>query len=229
MISPLMREQSFHPPTTLHDFYRYLRIDFLSHYSNEFYCPVSLLRVYGLTHLEQWKWDTLEAENRARLGPDDPVPAEVGEEPPAPAQAPGRLADGNENVIPSTPMVAETSIPPKADSPLPAPTEVAFVPDSSSDTLAAGITQPTATETNRSLRSNTSKSVASLPSSTFTALSLIASTPAVSPSPLNTPTTKSPTVENEVSDSAPSASAPPAFQSPRVVTTATSVLLSTLR
>ncbi|KAH7905024.1 SUN domain-containing protein, partial [Hygrophoropsis aurantiaca] len=46
--------QSFHPPTALGDFYRYIRIDFHSHYSQEYYCPVSLLRVYGLTHLEQW-------------------------------------------------------------------------------------------------------------------------------------------------------------------------------
>ena len=51
-------EQSFHPPTSLRDFYRYIRIDFHSHYGSEFYCPVSLLRVFGLTHLEEWKWDS---------------------------------------------------------------------------------------------------------------------------------------------------------------------------
>lgn len=59
--------QSFHPPTSLKDFYRFIRIDFLSHYGNEYYCPVSLLRVYGLTHLEEWKWDIWHAESRARL------------------------------------------------------------------------------------------------------------------------------------------------------------------
>ncbi|KAH9960167.1 UNC-like C-terminal-domain-containing protein [Russula dissimulans] len=58
--------QSFHPPTSVRDFYRYLRIEFHSHYSNEYYCPISLLRVYGLTHLEQWKWDIWEEESRAR-------------------------------------------------------------------------------------------------------------------------------------------------------------------
>ena len=31
---------------------RYLRIDFLSHYGNEYYCPVSLLRIYGSTMME---------------------------------------------------------------------------------------------------------------------------------------------------------------------------------
>ncbi|KAF8258379.1 UNC-like C-terminal-domain-containing protein [Lactarius quietus] len=39
----------FHPPMNIRDFYRYIRIDFHSHYSNEYYCPISLLRVYGLT------------------------------------------------------------------------------------------------------------------------------------------------------------------------------------
>ena len=58
--------QSFHPPTSLRDFYRYIRIDFESHYGNEYFCPVSLLRVYGLTHLEQWKWDIWETESRVK-------------------------------------------------------------------------------------------------------------------------------------------------------------------
>ena len=58
--------QSFHPPTSLRDFYRYIRIDFETHYGNEYFCPVSLLRVYGLTHLEQWKWDIWETESRVK-------------------------------------------------------------------------------------------------------------------------------------------------------------------
>jgi hypothetical protein len=58
--------QSFHPPTSLSDFYRYIRIDFETHYGNEYFCPVSLLRVYGLTHLEQWKWDIWETESRVK-------------------------------------------------------------------------------------------------------------------------------------------------------------------
>ncbi|OCH87329.1 hypothetical protein OBBRIDRAFT_837470 [Obba rivulosa] len=58
--------QSFHLPTSLRDFYRFIRIDFHSHYGNEYYCPVSLLRVYGLTHLEEWKWEMWERESQAR-------------------------------------------------------------------------------------------------------------------------------------------------------------------
>ncbi|KIM43080.1 hypothetical protein M413DRAFT_395619 [Hebeloma cylindrosporum] len=58
--------QTFRPPKSLRDFYRFIRIDFLSHYGNEYYCPVSLLRVYGLTHLEEWKWDIWESESRQK-------------------------------------------------------------------------------------------------------------------------------------------------------------------
>lgn len=34
---------------------RYLRIEFLTHYGNEFYCPVSLLRVHGTTMMEEFR------------------------------------------------------------------------------------------------------------------------------------------------------------------------------
>ncbi|CAG8512741.1 7049_t:CDS:2 [Ambispora gerdemannii] len=34
---------------------RYLRIDFLTHYGNQVYCPVSLLRVHGTTMIEEYK------------------------------------------------------------------------------------------------------------------------------------------------------------------------------
>ncbi|KXN82830.1 hypothetical protein AN958_02104, partial [Leucoagaricus sp. SymC.cos] len=59
--------QSFHLPPSLRDFYRYLRIDFHSHYGSEYYCPVSLVRVYGLTHLEEWKWELWEVESRTKM------------------------------------------------------------------------------------------------------------------------------------------------------------------
>jgi Sad1 / UNC-like C-terminal len=34
---------------------RFLRIEFLAHYGNEFYCPVTLLRVHGTTMMEEYK------------------------------------------------------------------------------------------------------------------------------------------------------------------------------
>jgi hypothetical protein len=51
---------------------RYLRIDFLSHYGNEYYCPVSLLRVHGKTMLEDFK--------AASEGQEDEVDEEIDEE-----------------------------------------------------------------------------------------------------------------------------------------------------
>ncbi|TKA64195.1 hypothetical protein B0A49_06873 [Cryomyces minteri] len=34
---------------------RYLRVEFLSHYGNEYYCPISLLRVHGTTMMEEFR------------------------------------------------------------------------------------------------------------------------------------------------------------------------------
>ncbi|KAL2825624.1 hypothetical protein BDW59DRAFT_172257 [Aspergillus cavernicola] len=36
---------------------RYLRIEFLTHYGTEFYCPLSLIRVHGTTMMEEYKHD----------------------------------------------------------------------------------------------------------------------------------------------------------------------------
>ncbi|KAK8223633.1 UNC-like C-terminal-domain-containing protein [Phyllosticta capitalensis] len=46
---------------------RYLRIEFLSHYGNEFYCPVSLLRVHGTTMMEEFHdpEEIMESEGEA--------------------------------------------------------------------------------------------------------------------------------------------------------------------
>lgn len=46
---------------------RYLRVEFLTHYGNEFYCPLSLLRVHGTTMMEQFRRE----EEQARGGDDD--------------------------------------------------------------------------------------------------------------------------------------------------------------
>ncbi|KAJ6028084.1 hypothetical protein N7540_003660 [Penicillium herquei] len=36
---------------------RYLRIEFLTHYGHEFFCPISLVRVHGTTMMEEYKHD----------------------------------------------------------------------------------------------------------------------------------------------------------------------------
>lgn len=48
---------------------KYIRIEFVSHYGNEYYCPVSLLRVHGTRMLDSWK--------DAEAGLDDDEPAET--------------------------------------------------------------------------------------------------------------------------------------------------------
>ncbi|ROW12340.1 hypothetical protein VMCG_00610 [Cytospora schulzeri] len=48
---------------------KYIRIEFLSHYGNEYYCPVSLLRVHGTRMLDSWK--------DAEAGAEEDEPAET--------------------------------------------------------------------------------------------------------------------------------------------------------
>ncbi|KAF4629911.1 hypothetical protein G7Y89_g8231 [Cudoniella acicularis] len=48
---------------------RYLRIEFLSHYGNEYYCPLSLVRVHGTRMLESWKEsEAIGEEEEAEYG-----------------------------------------------------------------------------------------------------------------------------------------------------------------
>ncbi|GAP89638.1 putative sad1 unc domain-containing protein [Rosellinia necatrix] len=68
------------------DWARYLRVEILSHYGNEYYCPVSLLRVHGLRMLDSWKQvDPSELEGEDESLSSIPEPAgeniEVADEP----------------------------------------------------------------------------------------------------------------------------------------------------
>lgn len=49
---------------------RYLKIDVLSHYGNEFYCPISLVRVHGTTMMEEVKNTDHTSDNGAFKVPD---------------------------------------------------------------------------------------------------------------------------------------------------------------
>ena len=53
---------------------RYLRVEFLTHFGNEYYCPVSLLRVHGTTMMEEFNHDVKGSRN------DDDSDNEAGEE-----------------------------------------------------------------------------------------------------------------------------------------------------
>lgn len=56
---------------------RYLRIEFLTHYGHEFYCPVSLIRVHGTTMMEEYKHD----ESVGRVDDEVVEPIETAEPP----------------------------------------------------------------------------------------------------------------------------------------------------
>lgn len=60
---------------------KYVRIEFLSHYGNEYYCPVSLLRIHGTRMLDSWKETESTAED------DDHEAIDSGEEVPGTATA----------------------------------------------------------------------------------------------------------------------------------------------
>lgn len=49
---------------------RYLKIDFLTHYGNEFYCPISLLRVHGTTMMEEFLASTQKEAARGIIEDD---------------------------------------------------------------------------------------------------------------------------------------------------------------
>lgn len=64
---------------------RYLKVELLTHYGNEFYCPVSLLRVHGTTMMEEFRHQEelargeIEDDVREELAPEA-VAAEIKEE-----------------------------------------------------------------------------------------------------------------------------------------------------
>lgn len=94
--------QVFKPHDRPAGFFRYLRVEFLDHYGTEYYCPVSLLQVYGKTQMEAWKDEERAREREARLLAEEEAakPEEVDE---APLEA---IAD----------PVAEASVAPSATS-----------------------------------------------------------------------------------------------------------------
>lgn len=75
---------------------RYLRIEFLTHYGNEYYCPLSLLRVHGTTMMEQFRRD----EEEARGGDDDTESIEEEEDVVKPADGSGPIPPDQIPILP---------------------------------------------------------------------------------------------------------------------------------
>jgi hypothetical protein len=58
---------------------RYIRIEFLSHYGNEYYCPLSLVRVHGTRMLESWKETEAISEDEGEEGEEQYIPEAVAD------------------------------------------------------------------------------------------------------------------------------------------------------
>lgn len=83
---------------------RYLRIEFLTQYGNEFYCPLSLLRVHGTTMMEQFRRE----EEEARGGDDDAESIEEEEDVVKPADGSGPIPPDRVPIIPAKETTSES-------------------------------------------------------------------------------------------------------------------------
>ncbi|KAF2253924.1 hypothetical protein BU26DRAFT_516188 [Trematosphaeria pertusa] len=114
---------------------RYLRIEFLTQFGNEFYCPISLLRVHGTTMMEQFRRE----EEQARGDDDFVEPIEAAEGEPVQTAAPPAEDSG---AIPAAELPVEprkdataTSV---ASSQVEATTQTTDLTDSPSEGVGSG-------------------------------------------------------------------------------------------
>ncbi|EGU11171.1 hypothetical protein RTG_02974 [Rhodotorula toruloides ATCC 204091] len=230
--------QVFKPIRNPH-FCRYLRIDFLSHFGSEFYCPVSVLRVYGYTQLDAYR----ESERKAKAIEEALAAAELIEEEVAQHERVledalrvevdklERLEDAGAKTVNATVEItpSPSTVPPIAESgsPSPAPSSSASSPSNVSK-LSQAVPSPLSVATSQPLPT---ASTEYSPSST---LSSTTAPPAATTSPIeaDTHTTSSATpfstvaASTDTSDSASSATvdvAEPASSSNTATSSATRI------
>ncbi|KAJ4989413.1 sad1 unc domain protein [Stagonosporopsis vannaccii] len=129
---------------------RYLRIEFLTHYGNEFYCPLSLLRVHGTTMMEQFRRE----EEEARGGDDDAESIEEEEDVVKPADGSGPIpADQIPIILEKSGTTQQTAAASDSSTPQPPiPTTSQLAPSQTSSWLT---TSEIPSASNRSLASTT--------------------------------------------------------------------------
>ncbi|KAL6695263.1 UNC-like C-terminal domain-containing protein [Trichoderma pleuroticola] len=95
---------------------KYIRLEFLTHYGNEYYCPVSLLRVHGSRMLDSWKDSETGREDDAHEEEEEvegeevlSVPAATVKPPPAAVVETTTETRNDEATIPAP---VSTSLPP---------------------------------------------------------------------------------------------------------------------
>ena len=93
---------------------KYVRIEFLTHYGNEYYCPVSLLRIHGTRMLDSWKDSETAGRDEELQIEGDEAPANLvsGSVTPSPAET--EVADEAQENTPQpvgmTPWVKEVNV-----------------------------------------------------------------------------------------------------------------------
>ncbi|KAH7117012.1 UNC-like C-terminal-domain-containing protein [Dendryphion nanum] len=90
---------------------RYLRLEFLTHFGNEFYCPVSLLRVHGTTMMEQFRRE----EEEARGDDDFAEPIEAGDGDPVKTAVAVTAGSGAEKAAEQLPIEPNKAAPHSLD------------------------------------------------------------------------------------------------------------------
>jgi hypothetical protein len=182
---------------------RYVRIEFLTQYGNEFYCPLSLLRVHGTTMMEQFRREEEEAR-----GVDDDLDLETEQEVLKPAVDSGPLSADQLPILPVK-NDSPRSISSSADSiaqPIDSPSEVTgssavdqqpatnLLPTSSTPTVVSYIETTTVLQNIDSAISSVSSSVDNVPSSrsVFDSMTKSASHDAASASSTNHELSQSP-------------------------------------
>jgi hypothetical protein len=140
---------------------RYLRIEFLTHYGHEFFCPVSLIRVHGTTMMEEYKHDEssdraeveeLESAEANQLPESENKPVDIQvpvEEPVAPVVTPTRVDEVCTNTLVDPSALFEKRLhvetcgvdegPPVTTPSTPATAAQTKVPPKENSTVAAGV------------------------------------------------------------------------------------------
>lgn len=94
---------------------KYVRLEFLTHYGNEYYCPVSILRVHGSRMLDSWKDSETNREDEAHEEEEEELPVPTIATQPVAAGPNPQPRDKNETL----PELASTCLPRIDETPFP--------------------------------------------------------------------------------------------------------------
>lgn len=108
---------------------KYVRLEFLTHYGNEYYCPVSILRVHGSRMLDSWKDSETNREDEVHEEDEEELPVPTVATQPVAADPSSQPIDKNETL----PELASTCMPRVDEAPFPQMTETCAV-----SSIAAG-------------------------------------------------------------------------------------------